>query len=131
MALTNQNINALGNIIDTSWGKSSTERSGSPQFSIKCKLLNDQRMMVEYCTIVNLFGAEEMHQRSKQLEDVGVNVIKKYLKQLKDDFHDSTGDSLKLDLVENWSSVEMISMSSYNPKRTAYFRVTALVDYNE
>lgn len=127
--LTSEEVNALGNIVNQSWGVSSTQRSDSPIAVVKCRFLNDQRMIVEYTTIVNLLQASEMHARVKGLEEDGLKAVKDYIKGTKEQFKDVMGRALKLELVSHHPSVEMISMSAYNPKKTAYFRVTAITEY--
>ena len=129
MALTFEETNVLGDVVDQTFGKSSTERSGSPQWVVKCRMLNDERMLIDYCTIVNLLSAEEMHSRAKALEDGGMQVIKKYVAGTKEQFKERAGRALKLDVKDHSTSVEHISMSAYNPKKTAYFRVTAVCEY--
>lgn len=127
--LTSEEVNALGQIVNQSWGVSSTQRSESPIAVVKCRFLNDKRMIVEYTTIVNLIEAAEMHVRAKGLEEDGLKAVKDYIKGTKEQFKEVMGRALKLELVSHHPSVEMISMSAYNPKKTAYFRVTAITEY--
>lgn len=129
MALTAHEVNTLGGIVQQSWGVSSTQRSGSPIAVVKCRFLNDQRLIIEYTTVVNLLQASEMHARAKGLEEDGMKAVKDYVKGTKEQFKEAAGRALKLELISHHPSVEMISMSAYNPKKTAYFRVTAVAEY--
>ena len=126
--LTFNEINILGEILDTSWGRSSTEQSGSPQWAVVCKMLNDERMSITYKTIVNLGHPQEMACRMKDLEAAGVKIVQQNITRIKKEFEEAAGRKLKLTMKDHSTDVEYISMSAYSPVRTAYFRLAAIAD---
>lgn len=126
--LTLEEINALGEIIDKSWGRSTTEYSGSPSWTISCRIVGENRLMSTYTMIVNMAHPAEMHQRAQKLEDEGLQIIEDYHAGIKKLFKERAGRALKLKTLSHEPSIEMISMSAYNPKRTAYFRVIAIAE---
>lgn len=123
-------INVLGGIIDATWGKSSTAASGSPQWSVSCKMLNDTRLMMTYQTIANLGHPNDVEPESKRLEKEGMDVIKEYVSATKKQFKERSGHTLKIDVKSYEPSIEIISMSAFNTKKTALFRLVVLADYS-
>ena len=55
MADSKIDFNALGQAIDTTWGRSSTPKTAS--YSVKLSLLGPDRLLVSYAAVVN-FGTE-------------------------------------------------------------------------
>ena len=130
MSLNFEETNVLGNVLNQTWAKSSTAQSGSPQFSIAGKVVNDERMLIEYCTVVNFFGAEDMHSRAKSLEKDGMKLVEEWIKRVKREFKSDAGRALKMKILESHPSIEKISMSAYADKSVCYFRVSVIVEYS-
>ena len=103
--LSFQEINALGQILNTTWGGTST--SVSPTCSIKH---------------TNIVMGINPRDQVREQERESVEMLKQFVKNLEKSFKESTGKSLKLKEIGSDDSVEMISMSPHNPKRTAYYR---------
>ena len=120
----------LGQVLDRTWGRSTTNLSGSPEWSITCQLVNDTNVKLTYTTIVNLCATNSMHDDMRMHESTGVDLIEQCIKQIKSDYKELSGTNLKLKLVRHIPEIEMLSMSAYNPKRTAYFRVIAIAEYD-
>jgi hypothetical protein len=117
--LNMQDINVLGQILNTTWGSSSTVVS--PRFSIK-STMNGEILVLTYTTITNIVMGINPRDQVKEQERESVETMKSYVKKVEKEFKEATGNSLKLKETSTDDSIEMISMSPHNPKRTAYYR---------
>ena len=112
-------INALGQAIDTTWGRSSTPKTAS--YSVKMNLVGDC-VQVSYAAIVNFATEREMIEMKRRYADECRSVIDSHIKGVKSSYKELCGKNLKLKELDRSDSIEIISNSSNNPKRTAYFR---------
>jgi hypothetical protein len=118
--LTTQEVNTLGQILDTTWGKSST--TASPTMSVKGKLADD-KLTIIYTTYATFSSNVAMSQQMPRLMNEGQKACDQYLKYVKDEFSDAQGKALKAKLVDTEHSVEVISLQPHvSPKRTVLFR---------
>lgn len=117
--MTFDKINALGQILDTTFGKSSMSKNGT--CSIKTKMSGDT-ITVMYTTIVNLVTDRVMRDQVKEEERISEKLIGDFVDDVKKEFKEKTGTSLKLTKGGSTDEVELISMSAFSPKRTAYYR---------
>jgi len=120
-------INLIGQAINDTWGKSSTGKSHT--MSVKASL-SGQQLTVKFVTIINLGSIHESEKAKKDSKEDGVKVIDQYIKDLKKNFKELAGGdrSLKLKETGDHDSLEVISMSAYNPRKTAYYRLNVLFD---
>lgn len=117
--LTSQEVNSLGQILDTTWGKSST--IGSPTMSLKGKVASDELTIV-YSTYATFASNLAMSQQLPRLLDEGQKAVDQYLKHIKDDFRELEGRSLKTSLINVDHNLEVVSLQSHiSPKRTVLF----------
>jgi hypothetical protein len=117
--LSTQEVNILGQILNDTWGASSTV--ASPTHSIKSTMQGDV-IVFTYTTIANVvMGINPRDQLRAQAEESVVK-IKDRVKEIEKAYKAASGSALKLKEVVSDDSVEMISMSPYNPKRTVYYR---------
>jgi|GEM_PF-1154033 len=112
--------NALGQAIDTTWGKSSSPIINS--FSVKMSLIGPDMLKVSYQTIVNFASERQMLQVKIQEQQSSDSNIKSVLDAVKNSYKDLTSKSLKLKEVSTGDSVEIIGMAVHNPKKTAIYR---------
>lgn len=121
---------ALAKCMNSTWGDSATNRSKLLGQSVKMALYNEGLLKVTYMVVVN-FGSDNMvREMSERFKNEGLGMVKASLEKLKKDYKDSTGEDVKLKMLEDSlsDSYEFLSYSMYNPKRTAYYRLTCLVD---
>lgn len=116
-------INALGQAIDTTWGRTSTPKTAS--YSVKMSLVGDC-IQVSYAAIVNFATEREMIEMRRRYSDECRSVIDAHVKGVKVAYKDLSGKSLKLKDIGRSDSLEIISNSANNPKRTGYFRCKAM-----
>lgn len=125
--MTFEHVNILGQILDTTFGRSSTAKS--PTFSIKTTMSGD-RINVTYTTIVNLVTDRVMREQVREEERISEKLIGDFMNEVKKEFKKVAGSSLKLKKGDSTDEIELISMSSYSPKRTAYYRRRAVYTVN-
>jgi len=117
--------NALGQAIDTSWGRSSTPQASS--FSVKFTLQGN-RMIASYAAIVNFSTEKDMILTKRSYANESVSVIAEVLKNVKTNYKELAGQTLKTKEVLSNDSVEIIGFAVHNPKRTAYYRRKTVYD---
>ena len=128
---TNIDYNALGQALDTTWGRSSTPKTAS--YSVKFSLSSATApgedggdgspvLTASYAAIVN-FGTEKEMAMMKQIyEKESIDVINAVLKNVKKVYSEITGKTLKTKEYATDDSLEIIGFAVHNPKRTAYYR---------
>jgi hypothetical protein len=121
-------IQALGQLTDTTFGYSST--AGNASESIKVQLQGDS-MIVKFATIVHMVADRATQDQMKSYENEATQKIKSYMKNLSGDFQKATGYKLKTKQVSFDTSVELMTMSAYSPRKIACYRATAVFQVNE
>jgi len=118
--LTSLEINMLGQILDTTFGRTSTAESATA--SIKTNLLGDI-LDVRYACIAH-FGCEQaMSQQKQQYDDESVKLTDDYMASVKKQFKQAAGRALKVKQLSTDDEIEIISSQPHiSPKRVAYYR---------
>ena len=120
MVDTKIDYNALGQAIDTTFGRSSTPLTNT--YSVKFQMLGENCLRASYCVIVN-FGTEKaMVETKKRYAEESNSIVEQVLKSVKKTYKELCGKTLKTKQISTEDSLEIINMSPYNPKRTAYYR---------
>ena len=112
-------VNTLGNICNTTWGKSSTV--SSPTMSIKTTISGDV-LSVSYSTIVHFACEASMRQQVGRYEEESASITNDYMKKVKKEFKENVGRALKVKEVNTNDNVEIITTSPFSPRKTAYYR---------
>lgn len=122
----NINYNALGQSIDTTWGRSSTPLTASR--SVKMKLLGKNMLEVTYQEIINFVAEKEMIIMKRACEKASLDVINTHLADVKKNYKELTGSSISTKEVGTSDTLEIIGFNVHNPKRTAYYRRKMIVE---
>lgn len=123
------NINSLGQVLDTTWGRSSTPMTAS--MSVKMKIVDSETISVVFQTIVNFVSNRDMILTKRQLEEQGMSVIRKVLNNVKKNYREIEGDAINLKELDNHDvSIELIGGSPWNDKRTSLFKLTKFVKFS-
>jgi len=117
---------ALGQAIDTTWGRSSSPIVNS--FSVKMSLIGPDMLRVSYQTIVNFASERQMLQVKMKEQELSSSNIKTVLDAVKNSYKDLTSKTLKLKEVSSGDSVEIIGMAVHNPKKTAIYRKNVMFE---
>jgi hypothetical protein len=112
-------VNALGDICNTTWGRESTRRS--PTVSIKTALAGEN-LTVTYTTVVTFGSEHAMSQQLPRYQDESAQITNDYMRDLKKSFKEKCGRSLKVKDDGSSDSVEVIYATSMSPRKTAYYR---------
>lgn len=113
-------ISAIGQSIDSTWGRSSTPKTAS--YSVKFTLLGGDRMMAAYQVVVNFASEREMIVVKRKCEEEAKDVVAAHLKAVKDRYKELSGSSLTTKEVNSTDSLEVVGFNVHNPKRTCLFR---------
>jgi len=115
-------INALGQAIDSTWGRSSTPRTSS--YSVKFTFVGSDRLLASYKVVVNFVSEKEMILMKRSCMEESDTVIAKHVEEVKKTYKEISGESLSLKEQKGSSSdsLEIINFNVHNPKRTAYFK---------
>lgn len=112
-------INALGQVIDTTWGRSSTPNTAS--YSVKFTLTGSG-LLASYMVIVNFASEKEMILMKRDCIEESKSIIAAHISAIKKSYKELTGDALSIKEVGSSDSLEIISFNVHNPKRSAYYR---------
>lgn len=114
------NYNALGQAIDTTWGRSSTPNTHT--YSVKFQMIGKNVLKATYGVIVN-FGTEKaMIDMKKRYAEESIAIMNEVLKSVKSTYKELAGKTLKTKEISTCDSIEITNMSPYNPKRSALYR---------
>lgn len=121
-------INALGQAIDTTWGRSSTPLTAG--YSVKVTIVSGDRIKLNYMTIVSFTTGREMIELKRRYVEEADRVIAQVVKNVKAAYKDISGSalSIKESIKHRSDDIEIINMNIHNAKRTAYFRRAAIYD---
>lgn len=111
--------NALGQVLDTTWGRSSTPKTAS--YSVKFSLHGDQ-LTASYQAVVNFASEKEMIVMKRTYEEESTAIIAELIKNARAAYSRAVGNTLSVKEQSTSSSVEIIGFNVHNPKRTAYYR---------
>jgi len=124
----NIDFNALGQSIDTTWGRSSTPKTAS--YSVKISLLGPDRMLVSYAAIVNFGTERQMIEMKRAYASEADSVVAAVIKSVKGNYKDLTGSALSTKALKDGEadSLEIINFNCHNARRTAYYRRKAVFE---
>ena len=68
MGLEVQDVNTLGDIINSTFGRTSTPRSTNT-LSITCKILNENTLLITFTTIMTFYNNSQMQAQKNKMND--------------------------------------------------------------
>lgn len=126
--LTNDDYNALAQVVDTTWGRASTD--ATPTMSVKMSLVARDVAVVKYTTVITYAGNFTNQMQHNEFE-IATKAVNAYLKAVKKSFKAETGRALKLKLRQLDPAVEAIDINAFSPLRTVrtvYYRCVGDVE---
>lgn len=128
MADNKIDFNALGQAIDTSWGRSSTPKTAS--YSVKMTMQGTDRLLVSYAAVVNFGTERQMIEMKRSYASEADSVVAAAVKRVKATYKDLTGSALSTSAVKSADvdSLEIINFNVHSAMRTAYFRRKAVFE---
>jgi len=124
-------LRVLGGLIDTSFGRTAIREAGH---AIAYKLMNHcddgHTLEVRFETIVNINSREGVQSEQARYDDISIKMINEAVKQLKVDFKDVAGRTLKIKEFKSDRSGQkplkesFLEIISFNPSllRGKYYR---------
>lgn len=124
---THLDFYALGQAIDTSWGRSSTPKSSS--YSVKMTMSGEDAIVFTYTAIVKFTNKCDMILLKRAYAEDADKVIQASIKRVKDSYKELTGKTITLKAKEDTvsDSLEVISYNAFALSRSAYFRRKIIV----
>lgn len=114
------NLNALGQAMDSTWGRSSTPKTSS--YSVKFSFYGENRILASYQVITNFVSEKQMIDMKRRCAEESLDVINAHIKSIKEIYKKLSGDSITFKEETSSDSLEIIGFNVHNPKRTALFR---------
>jgi hypothetical protein len=126
--MTKINYAALGQAIDTTWGRSSTPKTAS--YSVKISLMGPDRLLVSYAAVVNFGTERQMIEMKRAYASESESIVNEVIKRVKSTYKELTGSTLsaKSSKEGHVDSLEIINLNIHNAKRTAYYRRKAIFE---
>lgn len=121
-------LNALGQVIDTSFGRSSTPKTAS--YSVKLSFAGDGRLLASFAAVVSFASEKSMIETKRRYEDESKSVIDAVIKAVKSNYKDLAGSALTLKEASTDTSVEIINFNHFNAVRKAYIRRKTIFEFS-
>ena len=124
--MTDIDYAALGQAIDTTWGRSSTPKTAS--YSIKLTLLGPDRLLASYGAIVNFGTEHQMIDMKRKYADESKSVTNEVMKAVKKTYKELAGSGLTAKEISSVDNLEIIGTGVHNPRRSAYYRLRTVFE---
>jgi hypothetical protein len=118
--MTDIDYNALGQAIDTTWGRSSTPKTAS--YSVKLTMMGPDRLLASYAAVVNFGTERQMIDMKRRYSEESVGITDEVMKSVKSNYKELAGESLSAKELSSVDNLEIIGFNVHNPRRTAYYR---------
>lgn len=116
--LSQEQVRALGQILDTTFGRSSTTDSATASFKTK---LQGELLTVTYATIRKFASESDQWEQTKDFDKESAQLTDNFMKDAKKDFKEASGSALKLKEQSSTTDFEVIGVQGHiNPARTVY-----------
>ena len=112
--------NALGQAMDTTWGRSSTPKTAS--YSVKLTMLGPDRILASYAAVVNFGTEKQMIDMKRRYSEESLSITNEVIKVLKANYKELCSEGLTAKEMSSTDSLEIIGFNVHNPRRTAYYR---------
>jgi hypothetical protein len=116
--LSQEQVRALGQVLDTTFGRSSTVDSATASFKTK---LQGELLTVTYSTIRKFASESDQWEQTKDFDKESAALTDKFMKETKKDFKAAAGSALKVKEQSSRTEFEVIGVQGHiNPARTVY-----------
>lgn len=113
-------FNALGQAIDTTWGRSSTPKTSS--YSVKITMLGPDRILASYAAVVNFATEKQMIDMKRRYSDESQSITDAAIKVVKKNYKELADETLTVKELSSVDSIEIIGMNMPQHVRSAYYR---------
>jgi len=119
--LNSNEINALGQVLDSTWGESPMSEFRTPTICIRTSLSGDV-LTCTYTTVCNFASDRNLRDQVASAESDSVKLLKDYIREMKKRFKEVAGRTLKVKELNSRDNVELITTSPFTPRKTGYYR---------
>lgn len=116
--LSLEQINALGNILNTTYGKASSKGGDR---SVTGSLEGDT-LTLKFLSVVQFASEQSLREQTDRMSEESVKVLADMVKKVKKEFKESVGSTLKLKEENSTDNVEIVAGSVHAPRKLAYYR---------
>ena len=116
--LSLEQINALGNILNTTYGKASSKGGDR---SVTGSLEGDT-LTLKFLSVVQFASEQSLREQTDRMSEESVKVLADMVKNVKKEFKESVGSTLKLKEENSTDNVEIVAGSVHAPRKLAYYR---------
>ena len=110
-----EQIRALAQVTDTTWGKSSSDKKLTSS-------LQDDVLELRYLAVVQFAGESALSLQLQSQRKYANDVFSEGISKIKEEFKEITGKTLKMKEVTRDDQVELVSATSNSLRKIAYFR---------
>jgi len=116
--LSQEQVRALGQVLDTTFGRSSTQDSATASFKTK---LQGNLLIVTYACIRKFASEQDQWEQTKGFDKESAQLTDDFMKNAKKDFKEASGSALKVKEQSSDTDFEVIGVQGHiNPARTVY-----------
>ena len=119
--LSFNDVNVLGQIIDTTFGRSSTQNGA---VSIKMQIVGDS-LVFTYHEICNIAHDRDKFEQVRPMVDRAQKMIKDRVKDVQREFKRATKRDLKLKETSVGNTLDPMGYNFLNPVRPTHFKMSA------
>jgi hypothetical protein len=120
--LSSKDVNTLGNILNCTWGKGSSRHHRSDANATITGNIQGDVLNVRFMTVVHFASERSLQEQMRNLTKESYDRLNKYVDNVKSQFREQTGKSLKLKEVSSKDDLELIQATSNSPRKIAYYR---------
>ena len=89
--------------------------------SVTCSM-KDDTITLKYITVVHFAAEDALRGQVDRIKHESIDILTKCVADLKAQFKDITGKTIKLKELTNRDSLEVIAATNLSPRRVAYYR---------
>jgi hypothetical protein len=108
--LSQEQVRALGQILDTTFGRSSTTESATASFKTK---LQGEMLTVTYATIRKFASEQDRQEQASDFDRESAQLTDDFMKGTKKDFKEASGSALKVKEQSSMTDFEVIGAQSH------------------
>ena len=116
--LSLEQINALGNVLNTTFGKASSKGGDR---SVTGSVEGDT-LILKFMSVVQFASEQSLREQTNRISEESVKVLADTVKSIKKDFKEAVGSTLKLKDENSTDNVEVVAGSIHAPRKLAYYR---------
>ena len=122
-----EQVNALGDCLNTTFGKSSSQQGDR---SVTGSHEGDT-LILKFMSVVQFASEHSLRDQTDRIAEESVKVLNDAVKSIKKDFKEKTGTTLKLKESGSYDNVEVVAGSIHSPRKIAYYRRTHTLTIKE